>query len=463
MMRNKNIAAISFVGFLCFGVFNYISYQNNKCSISFGSDIRESKEPIKKAPYMKAGRNDDSNQYFRPLSNSRVRPLQRDGDSYVYTPNGTSVYVETGEEASQSYISYLNDYGDDWVPEATRIANSSIVYNCHSYAWYLQSTSNPYWMPDPSNYYTDGSYEISTGEIGDIICYFDDYEGNLHSGIVIGTLEGTSNGVCGDADLKIVRSKWGSLGLYEHRGDQCPYTSSYDGDADYVMYFKPKTNDTITLSNPGTNTTQIIEKTLFVPINCNAQNNYALYALNVLYSKNYEFEISTTNYPDVRLYDEHMQLVSTSFNIIQINSGYLTRFNSTLSLGKYYLRVAFNNSSAFGIITTKVFNTTHSHSFNSSYQWLSYTLHRECCSCGMSSLGPHAVSANAFNNGNQYATCLLCGGLAIFGYSPAGIPNNYPMSVNGSFILPNGVVVLVDEDFDTYMDGTLVFIYPNIE
>ena len=29
--------------------------------------------------------------------------------------------------------------------------------------------------------------------------------------------------------------------------------------------------------------------------------------------------------------------------------------------------------------------------------------------------------------------------------------------------IKNGVVVLVDEDFDAYMDGTLVFIYPNIE
>ena len=41
--------------------------------------------------------------------------------------------------------------------------------------------------------------------------------------------------------------------------------------------------------------------------------------------------------------------------------------------------------------------------------------------------------------------------------------NDLPKSANGSFILPNGVVVLVDEDYDAYMDGTLVFIYPNIE
>ena len=39
--------------------------------------------------------------------------------------------------------------------------------------------------------------------------------------------------------------------------------------------------------------------------------------------------------------------------------------------------------------------------------------------------------------------------------------NVFPMSINGSYILPNGVIVLVDEDFEAYMNGTLVFIYPN--
>lgn len=30
----------------------------------------------------------------------------------------------------------------------------------------------------------------------------------IRSGIVVKTLSGTSNGVCGNADLKIVQSKW---------------------------------------------------------------------------------------------------------------------------------------------------------------------------------------------------------------------------------------------------------------
>ena len=30
-------------------------------------------------------------------------------------------------------------------------------------------------------------------------------------------------------------------------------------------------------------------------------------------------------------------------------------------------------------------------------------------------------------------------------------------SINGSYILPNGIIVLVDEDIEAYENGTLVF------
>lgn len=39
--------------------------------------------------------------------------------------------------------------------------------------------------------------------------------------------------------------------------------------------------------------------------------------------------------------------------------------------------------------------------------------------------------------------------------------NVFPMSINGSYILPNGVIVLADDDFEDYINGTLVFIYLN--
>ena len=35
------------------------------------------------------------------------------------------------------------------------------------------------------------------------------------------------------------------------------------------------------------------------------------------------------------------------------------------------------------------------------------------------------------------------------------------VSVNGRYVLPSGIVVLVDIDVRAYLDGTLVFYYPD--
>ena len=163
---------------------------------------------------------------------------------YVYTPRKTAVLVYKFSEMSNSEIINCNAEGDMLVPEATRIAPSSNIYNCHSYAWYSQTTTNEYWMPDPSNYYTDYSYdETSTPKVGDKICYFSKNGENKHSGIIIGINSASSNNVCGNSNLYQVRSKWGSWGLYEHRGDQCPYTSTYGGECTYVKYYTVHTHN----------------------------------------------------------------------------------------------------------------------------------------------------------------------------------------------------------------------------
>ena len=72
---------------------------------------------------------------------------------------------------------------------------------------------------------------------------------NIHSGIVTGVLTGTSNNICGTADLVTVTSKWGSYGLYSHNGLYCPYTSNNGGAADYVKYFRSEHNYRISFLN----------------------------------------------------------------------------------------------------------------------------------------------------------------------------------------------------------------------
>ena len=74
---------------------------------------------------------------------------------------------------------------------------------------------------------------------------------------------------------------------------------------------------------------------------------------------------------------------------------------------------------------------------------------------------PHVVSRGAFSSGNKYASCLVCGGKAAVGMALIQGIDGLPHSENGSFILPNGVIVLVDEDIEAYFNGTLEFIYPD--
>ncbi len=73
-----------------------------------------------------------------------------------------------------------------------------------------------------------------------------------------------------------------------------------------------------------------------------------------------------------------------------------------------------------------------------------------------------SVASGSFTGGSQYATCLICGGLATFGMTPFSV-DNLPHTTNGSYILPNGTTVLVTEDVDEYMNGILDFRTGEIE
>lgn len=161
--------------------------------------------------------------------------------TYVQTPNGTNVLVLTNREpmdddtTSSIYEMIKEDY-----PEATYLAPATYDYNCHSYAWYLNDPFwNLYWMPDPSSYINDKSYcEVITPNVGDVIVYYDDLGNIIHSGIVDSLNNINSNDVCGNSNTVNVKSKWGSYGLYLHRGDQCPYTAYNNFSSPTSTYIK---------------------------------------------------------------------------------------------------------------------------------------------------------------------------------------------------------------------------------
>lgn len=145
----------------------------------------------------------------------------------VYTPNGSAVNVEKWNNADDELTAEekksINSQTAKAYPNAIKLAEPTRKYNCHSYAWYSQSTANIIWMNNPSKYMTDGSYKKVTNKnatVGDRVVYYDSTNGSFttitHSAII------TSKNSQGTSFM--LKSKWGQAGLYSHSRDDSPYT-----------------------------------------------------------------------------------------------------------------------------------------------------------------------------------------------------------------------------------------------
>ena len=97
------------------------------------------------------------------------------------------------------------------------------------------------------------------------------------------------------------------------------------------------------------------------------------------------------------------------------------------------------------------------------YRFTKYnnSLHTTHCKCGKTWTEPHVVSSDAYDSGNRLAPCLACGVLVTAGTTLHPTMNGLLRTENGSFILPDGIIVLVDEDIEAYFAGTLEFYYPD--
>lgn len=105
-----------------------------------------------------------------------------------------------------------------------------------------------------------------------------------------------------------------------------------------------------------------------------------------------------------------------------------------------------------------IFKAVHpTHNYTGNYLWVNLANHKSNCICGEYKLLPHAVLEGSYENGVTIATCYVCGGDAQIGFDIW--PNNYQRKVtnNGSYILPNGVIILVEEDVELFMQGKLTF------
>lgn len=138
----------------------------------------------------------------------------------VKTPRGNNVpeVYTRSPELTRAEKTSINQDKNAKYPLAKRVAAPTVNYNCHSYAWYMQSLSNPYWIGKyntPSIYITDGSYrQISGTPYAGVKVWYNSAD---HSAVCTGTIENGSY---------YVTSKWGMCGGYEHLYNYGPYGGS---------------------------------------------------------------------------------------------------------------------------------------------------------------------------------------------------------------------------------------------
>ena len=95
----------------------------------------------------------------------------------------------------------------------------------------------------------------------------------------------------------------------------------------------------------------------------------------------------------------------------------------------------------------------HVHTYNHRYVWYDAYKHKAYCECGAMKMFVHCVSS-----GSSFPrSCIECGGTADSGIVEYGLNMGIKIiTENGSYILPNGVIVLSDADYQGYLNGTFV-------
>lgn len=136
--------------------------------------------------------------------------------SFIYTYFGQALGVESIQELSTTEITNITSTFANYYPDAEVIRPASATYNCHSYAWFDQSTNNHYWLNSHTvnnsfqlqRYWTDDYYYLTTEANAERVFYASDD----HSAIPLSTI--------------LYRSKWGAGPLMEHAPTYCPYIST---------------------------------------------------------------------------------------------------------------------------------------------------------------------------------------------------------------------------------------------
>lgn len=150
------------------------------------------------------------------------------GSQTIYTPNGSAVQAIKFNEPDTASAHNVEDAKIVQTYGVTLVLPGSCKYNCHSYAWYAQSSANILWINSPAPYITDGSYVcVCTGgyssptnnfniSVNDRVVYY--LNGNItHTALFKG------NPASGAAlATQLCYSKWGRLGVFAHTLSNVP-------------------------------------------------------------------------------------------------------------------------------------------------------------------------------------------------------------------------------------------------
>lgn len=112
-------------------------------------------------------------------------------------------------------------------------------------------------------------------------------------------------------------------------------------------------------------------------------------------------------------------------------------------------------------VTGLNYTFSEGHSYTS-WSYYSNTQHIEKCSiCGQTGTRKNAHIFRSTDTG-RYKTCIRCNTAVDTNFGGGFINSTKVMvSLNGSYIMPNGIIILVDEDIDAYLNGDLIFYDPN--
>ncbi len=97
------------------------------------------------------------------------------------------------------------------------------------------------------------------------------------------------------------------------------------------------------------------------------------------------------------------------------------------------------------------------HDYTDHYYVHNLLYHKSYCECGLYIIEPHVIRGASIMGTNASGKCYYCG--ALFNSDLLSIQSTEELehTDNGSYILPNGVIVLQDADLEAYLAGTLVF------